>query len=110
VWTAATQASAKPITRAARWDGMICAAQYGLEVEAADIRDMVSTAAGYRADAALTGSFDVIRFGQTTDATDVATVSECEDAGATWWMEYTFPTITTLEQIRKRLHLGPPRP
>lgn len=110
VWTAATHSAVRPIARAARWDGMICAAQYGLDVEAADVRDMVSAVQGHRADAGRSGPFDVIRFGQTSDAADIATVSACEEAGATWWMEYTFPTITTLAQTRARLHLGPPRP
>ncbi|MGV0745882.1 LLM class flavin-dependent oxidoreductase [Mycolicibacterium sp. XJ870] len=106
VWTAATHGASKPIARAAKWDGMICAAQYGLEVEPADLRDMVATVTKIRGE---TTDFDVIRFGQTAGGDDIATVAACADAGATWWMEYTFPTITTLEATRERLHAGPPR-
>jgi alkanesulfonate monooxygenase SsuD/methylene tetrahydromethanopterin reductase-like flavin-dependent oxidoreductase (luciferase family) len=109
VWTAATHSTVTPIARAARWDGMICAARYGLEVEAADVQEMVAAVTGHRAEAGHCGPFDVIRFGQTADASDVTTVSACEQAGATWWMEYTFPTLTTLAQTRERLHKGPPR-
>lgn len=110
IWTAATLGSVKPLARAARWDGMIAAAQYGLEVEAGDLAKMVTAVEARRADAGTSGPFDIIRFGQTTEAADVATVAACEEAGATWWMEYTFPTITTLEQTRARLRLGPARP
>ncbi|MHC9295762.1 LLM class flavin-dependent oxidoreductase [Mycobacterium sp. LTG2003] len=106
VWTAATHGASKPLARAARWDGMICAAQYGLDVEPAVLRDMVQAVERIRG---ATAGFDVVRFGQTGDATDNATVTACAEAGATWWMEYTFPTITTLEATRERLHAGPPR-
>ncbi|WP_067847560.1 LLM class flavin-dependent oxidoreductase [Mycolicibacterium wolinskyi] len=106
VWTAATHGASKPIARAAHWDGMICAAQYGLDVEPDDLREMVRGVEQIRGS---TTGFDVIRFGQTAGAADIATVSACAEAGATWWMEYTFPKITTLEATRERLHAGPPR-
>jgi alkanesulfonate monooxygenase SsuD/methylene tetrahydromethanopterin reductase-like flavin-dependent oxidoreductase (luciferase family) len=106
VWTAATLAARKPLARAARWDGLICADKYGLEVEPDALHIMVERVAAQRTD---DRPFDVIRFGHTLDADDTATVTACAQAGATWWMEYTFPIVTTLEHTRQRLHRGPPR-
>jgi alkanesulfonate monooxygenase SsuD/methylene tetrahydromethanopterin reductase-like flavin-dependent oxidoreductase (luciferase family) len=106
VWIAATVTTSKPLARAARWDGMICADRYALEVSPEDVRDMVKTAHALRDS---DGAFDVIRFGQTAHAADSTVVEACAESGATWWMEYTFPTITTLEGTRERLHHGPPR-
>lgn len=108
VWTAATLAATKPLARAARWDGMICADRYGLEVEPADLHNMVRAVKTLRREHDST--FDIIRFGQTAHAADHATVTACAEAGATWWMEYTFPTIDSLEATRERLHAGPARP
>jgi alkanesulfonate monooxygenase SsuD/methylene tetrahydromethanopterin reductase-like flavin-dependent oxidoreductase (luciferase family) len=106
VWIAATLATSKPLARAARWDGMVCADKYGLEVAPESLGTMLDAVKARRVH---DEPFDVIRFGQTLHANDVTTVKACAEAGATWWIEYTFPTITTLEQIRERLHQGPPR-
>ncbi|MFD6674746.1 LLM class flavin-dependent oxidoreductase [Rhodococcus zopfii] len=106
IWTAATKSAVKPLTRAARWDGMICADTYGLEIEPADLKVMVEKVRAVRdSDAPL----DVIRFGRTDNPEDVAVVEACAEAGATWWMEYTFPQITDIEGTRKRVRKRPPR-
>jgi alkanesulfonate monooxygenase SsuD/methylene tetrahydromethanopterin reductase-like flavin-dependent oxidoreductase (luciferase family) len=106
VWIAATRAAQKPLRRAARWDGLICSDRYGLEVEPDDVRAMVATVEQDRSQG---GAFDVVRFGRTAGPDDRATAYGCAEAGATWWMEYTFPAITSLDETRARLHLGPPR-
>ncbi|CAN5560841.1 LLM class flavin-dependent oxidoreductase [soil metagenome] len=105
IWTAATAGAAKPLRRAARWDGMICAHEYGLEVAPDDLRAMVSAVKSQRTQDT---PFDIIRFGHTADAHDVSIVEACAQAGATWWMESTFPALGTLEQVRDRLRSGPP--
>jgi alkanesulfonate monooxygenase SsuD/methylene tetrahydromethanopterin reductase-like flavin-dependent oxidoreductase (luciferase family) len=105
VWTAATRAKSKPLARAAKWDGLICADRYGLEVEPEDLRSMVKAVQAQRPQDT---PFDVIRFGRTADASDVDTVRACAEAGATWWMEYTFPAISTLDETLARLREGPP--
>jgi hypothetical protein len=53
--------------------------------------------------------FDVIRFGHTDDAGDVALVEACARAGATWWIESSFPALTTIDDVRRGLREGPPR-
>lgn len=106
VWIAATRGAKKPLERAARWDGMICADTYGLEIDSDGLRTMVNAVAARRPPGA---PFDVIRFGHTDDAGDVATVEACARAGATWWMESSFPALTTIDDVRQRLREGPPR-
>ncbi|MGV0771517.1 LLM class flavin-dependent oxidoreductase [Mycobacterium syngnathidarum] len=107
IWTATTRSASKPLARAAVWDGMICADRYSLEIEAHDLEVMVKNAKAQRtADSPL----EVIRFGRTTAPNDTSVVEACAQAGATWWMEYTFPHITDIEETRKRVRQGPPRP
>lgn len=105
IWTAATKSATKPLARAARWDGMICADQYGLEVEPGDLKAMIAKVATLRDPGE---PFDVVRFGRTAGPQDSAVVRACREAGATWWMEYTFPQITDIDEVRKRVRQGPP--
>lgn len=105
IWTATTKSATNPLARAARWDGMICADEYGLEVEPGDLAAMLEKVTALRG----TGSpFDVIRFGHTEGPRDTSVVHACREAGATWWMEYTFPRITDIEGTRRRVRQGPP--
>jgi hypothetical protein len=58
-----------------------------------------------------TTPFDAVAFGLTsgTDkAQDTAHVASFAQAGATWWLE-SFDPLQTFEQIRQRIHQGPPR-
>ena len=58
-----------------------------------------------------TTPFDALAFGLTsgTDkAADAAHVASFAQAGATWWLEH-FAPHQTLEQVRQRIHQGPPR-
>jgi hypothetical protein len=41
-------------------------------------------------------------------ARDTAYLSSFAQAGTTWWLEHFAPQHT-FEQIRQRIHLGPPR-
>ena len=55
--------------------------------------------------------FFAIAFGLTsgTDtAGDAAHVASFAQAGATWWLEH-FAPHQTFEQVRQRIHQGPPR-
>ncbi|MFD8098457.1 LLM class flavin-dependent oxidoreductase [Nocardia fluminea] len=106
IWTAATKSAAKPLARAARWDGVICADAYSLEVEPDDLKVMVEKVKTARN---LDTPLDVIRFGRTKNPKDTSVVEACALAGATWWMEYTFPHITDIEGTHKRVRQGPPR-
>ncbi len=97
--------SSDPAVRAARWDGVICADTYGLEIEPDALRAMVDDVTARRSPGA---PFDVIRFGHTDGASDDALVRACAQAGATWWMESSFPALAGIDEVRDRLRDGPP--
>lgn len=107
VWVAASWPARKPVRRAARWDGMVVAGAFGLEVKPDDLHEAVTYVKGQRGDVE---NFDIIRFGRTADSRDTAVVKECASAGATWWVEYVMTGDSTLEQTRARIRQGPPRP
>ena len=105
VWVAASWPAKKPLSRAARWDGVVPVGPMGLEVEPGDLRNIVSFIRDHRNEQA----FDVIRFGRTNDPNDTTVVGACAEAGATWWIESIFTRGHTLEATRARIRLGPPR-
>lgn len=105
IWTAATMSATKPLARAARWDGMICADQFGLEVGPDDLKAMIEKVTAMRSPGS---PLYVIRFGRTESPRDISVVHACHEAGATWWIEYTFPHITDINRTRQRIQQGPP--
>jgi alkanesulfonate monooxygenase SsuD/methylene tetrahydromethanopterin reductase-like flavin-dependent oxidoreductase (luciferase family) len=107
LWVAATWPAKKPLRRAARWDGVVVAGEFGLEVAPDDVRQAVDYIGEIRGG---TDGFDVLRFGQTTGSDDVETVGAVAEAGATWWIEYVAPAGSSLDEVRMRLQDGPPRP
>jgi alkanesulfonate monooxygenase SsuD/methylene tetrahydromethanopterin reductase-like flavin-dependent oxidoreductase (luciferase family) len=48
VWVAASWPAKKPVRRAARWDGMVVAGAFGLEVEPDELQQAVRTDRGFR--------------------------------------------------------------
>jgi alkanesulfonate monooxygenase SsuD/methylene tetrahydromethanopterin reductase-like flavin-dependent oxidoreductase (luciferase family) len=106
IWVAASWPAKKPLERAARWDGVVPVGAQGLEVSDEALSSTVAHIGRVRESMA---SFDVIRFGRTTDARDTAVVSACREAGATWWMESIFTRGHSLEATRERIRQGPPR-
>lgn len=107
IWVAAAGPSKRPMRRAARWDGVAPVGVMGLEVEPQDLAAMVAEIRQQRRGG--DDAFDVLRFGTTRDPRDVAVVEACAAAGATWWIEYTYTKVSTLEALRARLRQGPPR-
>jgi alkanesulfonate monooxygenase SsuD/methylene tetrahydromethanopterin reductase-like flavin-dependent oxidoreductase (luciferase family) len=107
VWVAATWPAKKPLARAARWDGVVATAEFGLEVKPDDLREITSY---LREKRGAERPFDVVTFGQTRDPADTEAVVASAEAGATWWMEYIYTATTTLDATRDRIRRGPPRP
>ncbi|GCE14816.1 LLM class flavin-dependent oxidoreductase [Tengunoibacter tsumagoiensis] len=106
IWLAGTWPNKKPFRRAARWDG-ICPIGRDHELTPQDFRDMLAYIELHRS---TNTPFDVLTVGQTTgtDRTkDRATVQPFAEAGVTWWQE-GFDRSYSLEQVRQRIHLGPP--
>ena len=106
IWVAASWPARNPLRRAARWDGLVTAGTYGLDVAPDDVRSAVDYVTTLRT----TGEpFDVIRFGTTESPSDTAVVDACREAGATWWIESSFTAGGDLDATRKRIQQGPPR-
>lgn len=120
IWVAATWAHAKPLRRAARWDGV--AAMPASDDPAAvltpdDVREITAIIADSRTTDA---PFDVVVAGATPggDADrDAEIVAPYVEAGATWWLELVTPLqyepepesgIDVVALMRKRIRQGPP--
>ena len=107
IWVAGYWPSKKPFRRAAQWDGL-----FPLMLERAltpaDFREILDYTYAQRTQ---TTPFDVIAGGQT-DGSDkaqaAAHAASFAEAGATWWLE-SFYSHHTLDQVRLRIHQGPPR-
>lgn len=107
LWIAGNWPHKKPFRRAAKFDGA-----FPLMLERAltpdDFREILDYTHAQRTQ---TSPFEVIAGGLTSgtdNAQDVAHVASFTEAGATWWLESFYPRHT-LEQVRQRIHQGPPR-
>ena len=106
IWLAGVWPNKKPFRRAARWDG-ICPIGRDHELTPQDFREIIAYLKGHRSYEA---PFDVIAAGHTTGTDkekDVAMVRPFAEAGVTWWQE-GFDWTYSLEQVRRRIHLGLP--
>lgn len=109
VWVAATWPAKKPLSRAARWDGLAPIhgdATEGQLVKPAELREMLAYVNERRE---TNEPYDVAQFGVTRDGDDTALVGSFAEAGATWWMEGIFTWLMDLEYTRQRIRSGPPR-
>ncbi len=107
IWVAGIWPHKKPFRRAASFDG-IYPQQSGHALTPEDFREILAFIHTQRIP---TTPFDAIAFGLTsgTDkAVDAAHVASFAQAGATWWLEHFAPQ-QTFEQVRQRIHQGPPR-
>jgi alkanesulfonate monooxygenase SsuD/methylene tetrahydromethanopterin reductase-like flavin-dependent oxidoreductase (luciferase family) len=106
LWVAATWPHKAPLRRAAHWDG-IFPIREGQMVQPEEVRAMLTFIRQYRpAD----DPFDVVVAGSLgnrhpADATSL--LQRYAEAGVTWWQE-GFLGHDTLNDVRKRIHQGPP--
>jgi hypothetical protein len=73
-----------------------------------DFREILSYIQEYRT---ANTPYDALAFGQTSGentADEIARLTAFAEAGATWWLEHIDPDQTA-EQVRKRIHQGPPQ-
>ncbi len=107
VWIAGTWPHKKPFRRAAQFDGVF-PQMHARALTPDDLREILACIHAYRT---ATTPFDVIASGSTSGkepAQDAARVASFAQAGATWWVE-GFDPLQTFEQVRQRVHQGPPR-
>lgn len=107
IWVAGYWPYKKPFRRAAKFDGVF-PLMLERNLTPTDFQEILSYIHTQRT---LATPYDVVAGGQTSGndkAQDAAHVASFADAGATWWLESFYPQHT-LEQVRQRIHQGPPR-
>ena len=106
IWLAGGWPNKKPFRRAAKFDG-ICPMGRDQELTPEDWHSIITYLKGHRSSEE---PFDVIAAGHTTGTDkekDRATVRPFTEVGVTWWQE-GFDGTYSLEQVRRRIQLGPP--
>jgi alkanesulfonate monooxygenase SsuD/methylene tetrahydromethanopterin reductase-like flavin-dependent oxidoreductase (luciferase family) len=110
VWVAGRWPNKKPFRRAAEWDGVfpipVDDGPRSLTLE--EVRELTRYTLEHRTKE---GSFDIVIAGSTggiDKAKDADMVSQYAHVGATWWIE-ALEGMSTLDEVRDRLALGPPR-
>ncbi len=117
VWIGGYWPGGAPFRRAARWDGVAPLArghflqQLTPEELAACVRYVAHhrerDVSGDRTPETSPSPFDVVFF-HTATTRDAALVDDYAQAGATWWLEATYPPTEPLAAFRRRIGVGPP--
>jgi len=110
IWVAGTWPRKPPFRRAARFDGIVpISGDIETSLMPSQVRDLVAFIKGVRASDT---PFEVIQLGSTTGENaelDRAIIAQYEEAGTTWWFESRVPWRTSVEEVRQRIRMGPPR-
>ncbi len=107
VWVAGNWPHKKPFRRAAQFDGVF-PQMLSRALTSDDFREILTYIHAHRT---ATTPFDVVASGSTSGkdlARESAQVASFAQAGATWWVE-GFDPLQPVEQVRQRIHQGPPR-
>ena len=112
IWACGAWSDKKaPFRRGARWDGMVAVNGNGENrpLFPAEIRDIRAYMEKHRTNS---DPFDVVVIQNSKgdgSAAERQQIAELEQAGVTWWLEFLnidqFPTV---QELRERLHKGPP--
>jgi alkanesulfonate monooxygenase SsuD/methylene tetrahydromethanopterin reductase-like flavin-dependent oxidoreductase (luciferase family) len=111
VWVGGFWPNKGPFRRAARWDGVIPLKLRGQPVRPApqDLRDILEFIAKHRANK---GHFDATIIGWGTGRNrdqNVKKIGPYVKSGLTWWLESLYSDRDSVEKMRKRILMGPPR-
>jgi alkanesulfonate monooxygenase SsuD/methylene tetrahydromethanopterin reductase-like flavin-dependent oxidoreductase (luciferase family) len=111
VWVVGAWPSARSMTRAARWDGLLLALRGSAEEPTPEqVREIL---AWIRAHRKTDDPYDVILEGVTPGEDREAAVAQLAPyaaAGVTWWIESRWEAPNDIETLRQRIRQGPPRP
>jgi alkanesulfonate monooxygenase SsuD/methylene tetrahydromethanopterin reductase-like flavin-dependent oxidoreductase (luciferase family) len=107
IWVAGYWPGGAPFRRAARWDGVapLRAGHIFRGLTPAELSECVGYVRSHRDREA---PFDAVYF-HTSTARDSSLATEYEQAGATWWLESTYPVTESLAEFRQRMRAGPMR-
>ncbi len=107
IWVAATWPHTRPVRRSARWDGLCPIRVDEQPVTPEQVGEMLAIVHETRP---VAEPFDVILagyVGNRSPAEAAALLGSLAEAGVTWWQEGFLPN-DTLDDLRARIHQGPP--
>ena len=109
IWVAGTWPRKPPFRRAARYDGAVpVIGDLKLSLSCDEVRELIAYVARLRSSDL---PFDVVVSGSTAGTSadqDHEIVAAYAAAGATWWLETFVPSQCSPQQVRERIHRGPP--
>ena len=111
VWVGGVLPAARPIARAARWDGMVpirFAERALVRPSAADMADVGAKIAAARAAAGSPAEFDLVVWAEVAEIpAQVLTIARpYQDSGVTWWIETAKPEPRWWEGVQERVASG----
>jgi len=110
IWVAGAWPHERSMRRVIRWDGVLPQVGGGGGTPE-DLREITGWITRERAEAGVTGAFDIVASG-TTPADDPAAAAaiarDWAEAGATWWVEADWEGAS-VDSLRRRIAAGPPR-
>jgi alkanesulfonate monooxygenase SsuD/methylene tetrahydromethanopterin reductase-like flavin-dependent oxidoreductase (luciferase family) len=109
IWVAGTWPKKPPFRRAARYEGIVpVVGDMASPLTPAQTRDLVNYIDRFRARDV---SFDIIHFGLTRGVSageDREVIGPYASVGVTWWIEQVLSWSASIEEVRWRIHRGPP--
>jgi len=111
VWIGGVLPAARPIARAARWDGMVpirFAERALVRPSAADMADVGAKIAAARAAAGAPAEFDLVVWAEVAEVpAQVRQIARpYQDSGVTWWIETAKPEPRWWEGVQERVASG----
>ena len=110
IWVGGWWPTKAPFRRAAQWDGVIPLKQSGDNL--LTLQDVAELADFIGKERTSTAPFDIAIINWTDPSDPPAAarkVAGYAEAGATWWLESLYMQQNSLEGLRKRICVGPPR-
>jgi alkanesulfonate monooxygenase SsuD/methylene tetrahydromethanopterin reductase-like flavin-dependent oxidoreductase (luciferase family) len=109
IWVGGFWPHKRPFIRAAKWDGVIPLVTPMKLPQADDLRTILSYINRHRTSKM---PYDVVKIGWTSGVLrkkDAEKIRLLAEAGMTWWLESLYGKTNSLEKMRKRILMGPPR-
>ena len=111
VWVGGVLPAARPIARAARWDGMVpirFSERALVRPSAADMADVGAKIAAARAAAGSPAEFDLVVWAEVAEipAQVLQIARPYQDSGVTWWIETAKPEPRWWEGVQERVASG----
>ncbi len=113
IWPIGAWPHPRSLRRAARWDGIVVADKSGASDDEKGTPEVIAGIAAWMGEHRdRPGPFDIVVEGLTSgvdEAADRALLEPMAEAGATWFIESRWEGDQSVDTLRQRIRLGPPR-